>query len=618
MTENKTLKALVVEDNEGDFFLVKEYLREVYTTINVSHEILLSDAIVNLSINNYDVILLDLTLPDSNGMHSIKEIIEAAKESPVIVLTGYADKNFAVDSLKLKVQDYLIKDEVNPAILFKSISYAIERKSIINQIETSEENYKYLFDQNPIPLFLYDPQSFEIIMVNESALKLYQYEREAFLTLSILDIRPESEKERIREFIQKTEFSSGILFTGEWKHLKSDGTLMEVEITTHDFIFEGRQCRLAVINDVTARNKARRDLEQSEKRFRALIENSSDGLCVIKTDGTVTDISPTGRRILGLTQYQQITNFNYETVHADDIDNVVNLFNEIIHQPEAVKTMEFRVHNSKKDYIWLEVTFNNQLAEPTINAIVLNFKDVSQRKLQEQERTALIGELVQNNRDLKQFSFITSHNLRAPLTNLMAIAELLDMNKIKDETTLELLKGFKISTIQLNETLNDLIKILIVKENTTQQVKNISFEDTFNTVKNTLESIITKSGAIITTNFSQAPQVLFKLAYMESVFNNLISNAIKYAHPGRVPEIQIYSTINNKTTQLIFQDNGSGFDMEKVKDKLFGLYQRFHNNSDKGIGLYLIHSQITALGGSIEAESTEHAGTTFTISFKNS
>jgi signal transduction histidine kinase len=69
---------------------------------------------------------------------------------------------------------------------------------------------------------------------------------------------------------------------------------------------------------------------------------------------------------------------------------------------------------------------------------------------------------------------------------------------------------------------------------------------------------------------------------------------------------------------LEFKDNGRGFDLEKVRTRIFGLYQRFHNNSDsKGVGLYLVHSQITSLGGSIEVDSEVDKGTTFTLRFKN-
>jgi signal transduction histidine kinase len=104
---------------------------------------------------------------------------------------------------------------------------------------------------------------------------------------------------------------------------------------------------------------------------------------------------------------------------------------------------------------------------------------------------------------------------------------------------------------------------------------------------------------------------------MESVFLNLLTNSIKYARPDRFPVISIHSEKANGRHQLIFLDNGLGFDMEKVKDRIFGLHQKFHNHKDsKGIGLYLVHNHITSLAGKISVESKVNEGTMFTMSFK--
>ena len=127
-----------------------------------------------------------------------------------------------------------------------------------------------------------------------------------------------------------------------------------------------------------------------------------------------------------------------------------------------------------------------------------------------------------------------------------------------------------------------------------------------------------KEMVIINYNFTKGPTVNFSSIYLESIFLNLMTNAIKYRHPDRQPVITIKSSKTaNGGTKLIFSDNGIGMNMERVKNKIFGLYQRFHNNPDsKGIGLYLVHSQITTLGGKIKVNSEENIGTTFTLTFK--
>ncbi len=245
-------------------------------------------------------------------------------------------------------------------------------------------------------------------------------------------------------------------------------------------------------------------------------------------------------------------------------------------------------------------------------------RDITQKKKAEEEREQLLNELISNNKELKQFGYITTHNLRAPLTNLVSICKLLDVETINDLRNKKLIEGFKQSTFQLNDTLNDLINILIIKENRNLPTGELGFHDMLNRVLTSISNTFSSADAVIVSDFSAAPIVEFSNTYLESIFLNLLTNAIKYSHPNRKPFIKIDTIKNdNGTTKLTFSDNGIGMNMNRVKDRIFGLYQRFHNNADsKGIGLYLIHSQITALGGSIEVESEENIGTTFTITFR--
>ncbi len=243
--------------------------------------------------------------------------------------------------------------------------------------------------------------------------------------------------------------------------------------------------------------------------------------------------------------------------------------------------------------------------------------DITERKKAELEREHLLDELTQNNRELKQFSYITTHNLRAPLTNLISICKLIKEDTILDERTRRLIDGFKRSTHHLNETLDDLIEVLIIKENRNLPTHLLSFPIFLDKVSGSIQSIINHAGATISSDFTGAEFVYFNASYLESIFLNLITNSIKYAHPDRKPEISVRSWKEENSTKLAFTDNGLGMDLDRIQNRIFGLYQRFHNNADsKGIGLYLIHSQVTALGGKVEVASEVNKGTTFTISFK--
>ena len=160
---------------------------------------------------------------------------------------------------------------------------------------------------------------------------------------------------------------------------------------------------------------------------------------------------------------------------------------------------------------------------------------------------------------------------------------------------------------------------MIIKENRNLPTAKLNFEDILNNVKATISNTINNAGATIDVDFNAAPSIRFSKTYLESIFLNLLTNSIKYAHTERELIVKIKTLKSAEgNIKLIFSDNAIGMDMKRVKDRIFGLYQRFHNNADsKGIGLYLIHSQITALGGTIEVESEVNVGTTFTITFKS-
>jgi len=282
---------------------------------------------------------------------------------------------------------------------------------------------------------------------------------------------------------------------------------------------------------------------------------------------------------------------------------------------------EVTVSNSKKngEKFWLNMQITPIANEKGwFTHWIAVERDVTKEIEAALEKERMMAALLENNSELKQFSFITTHNLRSPLTNLVMICKLIDLELIQDPSTLKLIEAFKTSTYQLNETLNDLIDILIIKENVDLKLDKLSFEEILDNIKESIHETLSESKVIIETDFSDAPTEFFTKVYLESIFLNLITNSIKYQHPQRNPIVKI-KTIKDEfgRTKLTFTDNGLGMDMSRVKNKIFGFHQRFHKNADsKGIGLFLIKSQLNALGGQIDVESEVNIGTTFTITFK--
>jgi PAS domain S-box-containing protein len=245
-------------------------------------------------------------------------------------------------------------------------------------------------------------------------------------------------------------------------------------------------------------------------------------------------------------------------------------------------------------------------------------RDVTEEKNKEKEREQLIRELTQNNKDLKQFSYITSHNLRAPLSNLTGLLNLVEDMDIEDPELKEIISGFTKSTHLLNETINDLVKVVIIKDNPSIHKEKVLIKEIFENVFNQLSFLIGLHKPILKIDLEEVSILNINKSYLESIFLNLLTNAIKYRSENRQLKVNISSKVEGDNLVLTFKDNGVGIDLVRNRDKIFGLYQRFHNHPDsKGLGLYLVKSQVEAMGGTINVESTVGKGTTFTIVFKN-
>jgi len=367
---------------------------------------------------------------------------------------------------------------------------------------------------------------------------------------------------------------------------------------------------LEKINSQIGTDIERKRTEDELSKFFSL---SPDMLCIVGYDGFFKKINKATSTILEYTEEELLNQPVDHFIHPDYLLSTQEKRNLLKQGVPLINFENIYVTKSKKNK-WLAWTSIPLKEEGIIYAVA---KDITEKRKMDEEKKHLIEELTRNNTELKQFSYITSHNMRAPLTNLLSIVNLLNTDNISDERTLKLINGFKTSTYQLNETLNDLINVLIIKEKTNYDLVPINLKEAVEKVISSISSMITKADVEINYNFDLAENVLFSEQYIESIFLNLITNSIKYAHPDRKGVINIHSYSKKNHVYVNFTDNGIGIDMNKAKNKIFGFHQKFHNHPEsKGIGLYIVHAQMTALGGEINVESNENEGTTFTLTFK--
>jgi len=341
-------------------------------------------------------------------------------------------------------------------------------------------------------------------------------------------------------------------------------------------------------------------------------ESSADLLCITGFDGYFKKVNPALSKLLGYSTDELTSKPINEFILPDDRD-ITNSRRDRITSGIPLLNFENRYITKEGDLVWLSWTSIPDMDRKLVYAIA---KNVTHNRKLSDDRNQLISSLTKKNSELKQLTYSTSHDLRSPLGNIIGILGILDFSKIQDDETLELLNMVNISAEKMKQTLNLQIDSLRETERVIVDIREINLVDCLKATTDSIKSHINSSNTTIKENFDAFQTVRFNRSYMESIFLNLITNSIRYSKPSEAPIINIRTAVENGIKKLIFSDNGIGMDMEKVKGKIFGFNQTFHDcKESKGIGLYLVSNHVRAMSGSISVESEVGKGSTFTISF---
>jgi len=252
--DSRNYHILVIEDNPGDFMLIQEYLEDNILAPDLEHVRSYKEAynaLTDPGSKPYDVILLDLTLPDRSGEPLIHEIMSIGMRAPVIVLTGYTDFEFSIRSMSMGISDYILKDDLNSFSLYKSIIYNIERNKTLANLEESEKRYSDLFHLSPIPMWVYDLETLAFLDVNEAAMRHYGYTQEEFKVMTIRNIRPEEDIPIVEEAVNSIKQGKKLPSHKFYRHKKKNGDIIIVEIQSNVIVYNGTKAEVVLAVDVT-------------------------------------------------------------------------------------------------------------------------------------------------------------------------------------------------------------------------------------------------------------------------------------------------------------------------------------------------------------------------------
>ncbi|MGV3526431.1 MAG: sensor histidine kinase [Candidatus Sericytochromatia bacterium] len=483
------LHVLVIEDNPGDFFLLEELLNTgPERPRSIVHAQSYQEAKQRLLQFSADMILLDLSLPDSSGVDTFRQVFQLAPHIPIVVLSGLADADVALETVILGAQDYLVKGEFDEKMLYKVMAYSLERRRQLEELEHSESKYRQLFECNPQAMWVYNLNNGLILAANQAAISQYGYRAEEFLHMPLIQLAAPSERERVLvPDLEQTFGEAGI-----WEHQTRQGDTLYVNILWHQMLFEDQKACLVLAQDMTA------------------------------------------------------------------------------------------------------------------------------KVLAEREKNLLIQELTQKNSHLEQFAYIVSHNLRAPVANLLGLCNLLQEEQNNTVMLSTLRQAIQDSALRMDDVIRHLNETLQIQRGQSHQAYTLiqlphMLQDILNVYGEQLQEaeghcVLHLEVESLTTIYS----------YLHSILENLISNAIKYRAPERPLKLEITSRALPEGVEIILCDNGLGIPKHYLEQHVFGMYKRFHAHVEgRGLGLFMCKNQIEALGGSIQVASDVGQGSTFRLFLPN-
>ncbi|MBL6913084.1 MAG: PAS domain S-box protein [Puniceicoccaceae bacterium] len=291
--EPHTIRILLFEYCAADADLVAEYLDHIDLNFNISIVKRLADGIHLLDQNRFDVILLDLSLPDSRGIDSLRSVMKVASEAVIIVLTGADEEELSLEALQVGAQDYLYKDRLNEEILGRSIRYAIERFNLKRQLETHNTEIQYretllrrIFDANTDAMLILG-SDYDIKFLNPAAGELM-----------------EAEPERLVGEVFPFEIKGGEVTELEIPDLQNKTRI--VELSAVDLIWEGESALLVILRDITLRRSAELALKHEKERLSATLDTIVDAVITTDQSGAVERLNEEAARLVGMTQKESL------------------------------------------------------------------------------------------------------------------------------------------------------------------------------------------------------------------------------------------------------------------------------------------------------------------------
>ena len=378
------IRVLLLEDTDLDAYAFEEVLRQsAFAVQRVSR---LSEAVAALLVEEFDVILSDLGVPDSAGLETLQSLLQCTG-IPIVVATARGDEETALRAVSAGAQDYLVKGMTDAKALVRALRYAVERRRT-NEDSSSIEAHTRAILEGALDAVVSIGHDGRIVRWNRSAEEIFGWQRTEVLGKRLDEvIVPERYREQHRRGLTHFAETGDAPLLGkrvEWTALRRDGSEFPVEVRITAEAGQAGMTFTAFIADITERRRAEDERSATEAKFRALVEHTSDVIFLYGADGTFAYASPAVTRMLGYKPAELVGRDPDDFIHPDDIAYLRQRFSTPPAGNAIPVLAEFRFHHKNGSWRNLEVLRANRLSDPAVHAIVGNVRDVTGRRQAQQ------------------------------------------------------------------------------------------------------------------------------------------------------------------------------------------------------------------------------------------
>ncbi len=595
---------LLIEDNLGDARLVELLLGESdLPNCKVTIKTTLEDGIAALKEDdNYAVILLDLSLPDSQGFETLEHLISEFPNNNVIVLTGFSDKELGLRAVKAGAQDFLVKGDFDGDTLSKSLRYSIERSNVLKRLEETQRLAK-------VGSWTHIPEKREFNVTDE-LYRIFDMDVTSVFDYNLIE-------DEQSPFYLFREIQDEL--TDQRSMLKKD---FEIKTIKGEQRYVFIQCHIehgndgyemhGIIQDITERKKAAKELDESQARYQDIFSKSKDAILICSMDGKFIDFNQATTQLFHKTKVElQEENFHSLIGPIDEQRKYLKLLAD----NQTIKDFAVEIEREDGEIRHCLVTANP--LDSYVNGYNAIVRDVTDRK--EAEELTKSRDMAKQSAEMKeQFIANVSHEMRTPMNAILGMSNLVIKTDLNEEQY-NYISSIKKSSEILLGIVNDILEISTLQKGKLQfDDKTFDLHELLGNLVSVMNYKVKEKNLKLEMSYEKNLPKYVKgdPLRLNQILYNLVGNAVKFTDNGyvRIKVESLNQTESIAQLKFIVEDTGIGM----PKDKLNAIFETFTRIRSKerlfegtGLGLSIAKNLVENQGGRIGVESEMGKGSTF-------